>query len=66
MRVIVNGESREVTGGTTVEELLRELEVRAALVAVEVNGTVIPRRQRTETAVQEGDRIEIVTFVGGG
>jgi sulfur carrier protein len=66
VKVIVNGEPREVAPTLTVAELLRQLEVSPRGVAVEVNLQVIPRSQHEQYRLTEGDRLEIVTLVGGG
>jgi sulfur carrier protein len=66
MRIEVNGERREVADGTTVSALLRELDVRQPHVAVEVNLEVVPRARHAETVLRDGDRLEVVTLVGGG
>ncbi len=66
MQIEVNGERREVAEGTTIAGLLRELEVTQPHVAVEVNLEVVPRAQHAETSLQDGDRLEVVTLVGGG
>lgn len=66
MTVLVNGKPRELGEGRTVADLLRELELEGRPVAVERNRAVIPRSEFPSTPLREGDRIEIVTFVGGG
>jgi sulfur carrier protein len=66
MRIEVNGESREVPEGTTVSSLLVLLGVTAPRVAVELNTRVVTRALHPLTALQGGDRVEVVTFVGGG
>jgi sulfur carrier protein len=66
VKVIVNGEPREVPSALSVAELLRQLEVSPRGVAVEVNLQIIPRSQHEEYHLNEGDRLEIVTLVGGG
>jgi len=66
MQIEVNGTSREVDGGTTVAALLDELEVAQPHVAVELNLEVVPRAQHAETVLRDGDRLEVVTLVGGG
>ena len=66
MRVFVNGEEREVPDAVTVTGLLAAIEVTAARVAVEVNRKIVPRSLHAEHALREGDRVEIVTMVGGG
>lgn len=66
MKIIVNGEEREVRGEITLEELLRELALARDSVAIEVNGALVPRVRFAAQRVRAGDRLEIVTFVGGG
>lgn len=66
MQVWVNGETREVPEGITLSSLLESLEVRGPGVAVEVNAQVVRRARHPEHRLQTGDRVEIVTFVGGG
>jgi sulfur carrier protein len=64
--VQVNGEPCEVDEGTTVAALVQSLGLTAPHVAVELNLDVVPRARHTETFLDEGDRLEIVTLVGGG
>ena len=66
MQVTVNGEIRTTPRGTTVASLLAAMGVDAARVAVEKNHDVVPRRTWAEAPVADGDRIEIVAFIGGG
>lgn len=66
MKVTVNGDGREVPTGITVADLLSEIGTPEERVAVEVNLDVVPRKQYRERTLQEGDTIEVVTFVGGG
>jgi sulfur carrier protein len=66
VKLTVNGEAREVPDGTTVSQLLASLEVTAGRVAVEVNTDVVRRAQHEQHRLADGDRVEIVTFVGGG
>ena len=66
MTIQVNGESREIVEGTSVTELLCELGVTQPHVAVELNLEVVPRAQHAGTALRDGDRLEVVTLVGGG
>ena len=66
LRIQVNGEVRSVTAQSTLNELIAELSLPPARIAVELNGTVVRRDQWPETALAEGDRLEIVHFVGGG
>lgn len=66
MQIVINDQPREVAEGLTVAGLLTELEMRPKLVAVERNLELVPRGRHTECILQEGDRLEIVTLVGGG
>ena len=66
MKVIINGEEREVSPDVTVSGLLREIGTEETRVAVEVNLEVVPRQEYSRTRVREGDSIEVVSFVGGG
>ena len=61
----VNGDTRR-TAATTIAELVRELDLDPAKVAVEHNGTIAPRSELERHAIAEGDTLEIVHFVGGG
>jgi sulfur carrier protein len=66
IRVVVNGESHEIPVGTTVAELVVRLGLGGKPVAVERNREVVPRARHPETPLADGDRLELVTFVGGG
>ena len=65
MKVRVNGEDRDLPEGATVSAVLTELGF-TGLVAVELNGEVVRRKDHPETAIREGDALEVVHFVGGG
>lgn len=64
--IIVNGEPREASLDVTVTELLAALGIHGGRVAIERNLQILPRAEWNETRVLEGDRYEIVQFVGGG
>ena len=66
MQVRINGKGREVPGESTLEELVRELSLSPQRIAIELNRNVVPRNHWSETTLNDGDRIEIVHFVGGG
>lgn len=66
MKVIVNGEEREIEEGSTVADLLRLLAHAPERVAIELNRKVVRRAEWAETGLGEGDRVEVVHFVGGG
>ena len=64
--VTVNGEPRRVTAGASIAGMLREIGIDPARVAVERNLEIVPRSTLDEAPVADGDRFEIVHFVGGG
>ena len=66
MTILLNGEMRSVPNGTTVAELLGELDVLPKHVAVEINLELVPRNRHAEHVLRENDRLEVVTLVGGG
>ncbi|HVU52410.1 MAG TPA: sulfur carrier protein ThiS [Polyangia bacterium] len=66
LRITVNGEPRTAPPGTTVASLIAQLGMDAARVAVERNQDVVPRRTWAEATLGDGDKVEIVAFVGGG
>ncbi|WP_185019777.1 sulfur carrier protein ThiS [Pseudomonas brassicacearum] len=66
MRIQLNGESLELPDGETVAALLTRLELTGRRVAVELNLDIVPRSQHTETALKEGDCVEVVHAIGGG
>ncbi|HUR38660.1 MAG TPA: sulfur carrier protein ThiS [Planctomycetota bacterium] len=66
MTVTVNGAPRSVADGLTLSQLVAELGLQKNPIAVELNRSVVPRDRHAETRLAEGDRLEIVTLVGGG
>ena len=62
----LNGEARQVPEDITLAALVDWLELPADRVAVERNLEIVPRNQWSETMIGEGDRLEVVHFVGGG
>jgi sulfur carrier protein len=64
--IYVNGELQQCATGVRLPQLLEQLGMNPKLVAVEYNGDILHRQFWTETEMQEGDRLEIVTIVGGG
>jgi sulfur carrier protein len=64
--VQVNGDRRQCLPQTRLPDLLTQLGMNPRLVAVEYNGEILHRQLWDDTEVQEGDRLEIVTIVGGG
>ncbi len=66
LEIQVNGETREFSVGLTVEGLVLALDLQPSRVAIELNRNVVRRNQWAATTLHEGDRVEIVHFVGGG
>ena len=66
MRLILNGENFETSKAGTVRELLDELKIISGRVAVEVNLKILRKADYETYKLSEGDKIEIVNFVGGG
>jgi thiamine biosynthesis protein ThiS len=66
MRLIVNGETREAPDSATIADLLACLEIDGRRVAVERNLEIAPKSLWKTTLLADGDRLEIVQFVGGG
>jgi len=64
--ISVNGETKSVAQGTTVSQLLVELGIEPKHCAVEINLELVPRGKHAERPLVAGDRLEIVTLVGGG
>ena len=66
MHIHVNGEGREITEGSSVSDLLAALELQADRVAVEINLKIIDRSEFDRYVLHDDDRIEILSFIGGG
>jgi sulfur carrier protein len=66
MQLTINGQSRQVAEHATIADLLRELRLDGKPLAVEVNLELVPKQRHAEHRLAAGDRLEIVTLVGGG
>ena len=66
MNVLVNGTPRSLAERTTIRRLLDELKLPTRGIAVEVNEQIVPRDQHAKRELADGDRLEIVSLVGGG
>lgn len=66
LTIQVNGEARTCAAGLSLQQLLEYLGWRPQLVVVEFNGAILPRSRWSEQPVAAGDRLEVVTIVGGG
>jgi len=66
MRLLLNGDERDIAEVSSVADLVAALGLDPRKVAVERNLEIVPRSTYSDTALADGDRIEIVTFIGGG
>ena len=66
VRIVLNGEQKEVPGPLSVAELVRHLGLKSANVAVELNRRLVIRSVQAQTPIADGDVLEVVTLVGGG
>jgi len=66
IQIVVNGEDRTVPEGHTILNLLHDLEIEPARVAVEMDRSIVKQPSWDATALRAGARLEIVQFVGGG
>ena len=66
MTITVNSEPRPLDPGTTIASLLESLGLPATDTVAEINGDIIPRARFADTPLNDGDRIELIRFVGGG
>ena len=66
LTVRVNGEAMELSAGLSLSQLLSQLEITTRHVAVELNLEIVPFERHAECVLADGDRLEVVTLVGGG
>jgi len=66
VRIQLNGQPRDLEQPTTVDDLVREIGLEASPCAVEVNARLVRRAERAAVTLCDGDRVEVVTLVGGG
>ena len=66
LKVTVNGEPREIAAGSSLDDLLRSLELDPRMVVVEHNRGIVRRPHLRERRLEDGDQVELVHFVGGG
>lgn len=64
--IIVNGKEINLTEDTTVAEYLEQNQYQVKRIAVELNGDILPKYSYSDTMLKDADRLEVVTFVGGG
>ncbi len=66
MNIILNGENKEIQAGATVSALISTLESLPKFYVIEHNGNIVYKEKYAETALSEGDKVELVMFTGGG
>jgi thiamine biosynthesis protein ThiS len=66
LTILVNGEEKELVEGLTVAQLIEALALKPERLAVELNRKIVRRAQWGSTSLSDGDKVEIVHFVGGG
>jgi sulfur carrier protein len=64
--VIVNGESRALTGPLSISQLIQDMELQGKRIAIEINGEIVPASQHCSVQLSDGDNVEIVGAIGGG
>ena len=66
LKILVNGENKEFSEQTTLEELIQQLGVRKETVVAEVNRQIVQLEKRQSLKLADGDQVELIQFVGGG
>ncbi|MEH6356558.1 MAG: sulfur carrier protein ThiS [Marinobacter sp.] len=66
MKLTVNGEPMALPAGTTIGALIEHLGLVGKRLAIELNEDIVPRSQHADTALVEGDQVEVVRAIGGG
>ena len=66
MNLVINGENRAFSAAETLAALVEQLGMKSDRVAIELNRDIVPRDRWAQTPLKDGDRLEIVQFVGGG
>ena len=65
-KIQLNGDPYEINGGTNLNELLNKLKIQKNKVAIEVNGEIVEKSKYPNLILHQGDKVEIVKFIGGG
>jgi sulfur carrier protein len=66
LKIVVNGDNKEFSDNTTLEELIQQLGVRKETVVAEVNRRIVQLEKRPGLKLSDGDQVELIQFVGGG
>lgn len=66
MNIVLNGADHELAPSATIAKLIDSLELKGRRVAIEVNGRVVPASEHAERTLKDGDRVELISAIGGG
>jgi sulfur carrier protein len=66
MKIVINGETRECKEAITLQELLKELSLEDKVMAAALNMNIVKKENWSSQVLQEGDKLELLDFVGGG
>lgn len=66
MHITLNGKSRQIAPGQTLHDLVLSMNLDPAVVVAELNSDIVPGTQFAATVLRDGDRLELLSFVGGG
>jgi len=66
VKIVMNGQPRDIEPGTTIARLIESLNMQPRYLAVERNFELVPRARHAQCMLKDGDKLEIVTLVGGG
>lgn len=66
MQIVINGEKRDVDDGLNLADMVERLKLSSERVAIELNFNVIRKKDWTHTKLTDGDKLEVIHFVGGG
>lgn len=66
MNITINGEQKNIASGISISALVASLGIAPSQIAVEVNGAIVPKSTHESAMLSEGDKVEIVRFIGGG
>ena len=66
MNILLNNKSEKLLDGTTIQKLLEDKNIKNKFFAVEINRKIIPKSYHCTHIIKDGDRIEIITAIGGG
>lgn len=66
MKVLLNGETKEISGELNLSELLKQFSLPSERVAIELNKEVVRKKDWENVRIADGDQLEVIHFVGGG